>query len=109
MPGKANAIAVVGTSDCDADLLDQALLGAFIARWDRLPRRGERQAYGRDDTGLWSRGLARDAGIACLLTLRDADPLPTLSGGEIWLRDRPAPTPAAAAMARASLLRSRAG
>jgi hypothetical protein len=109
MPGQANAIAVVGTSDCDADLLDQALLGSFIARWDRIPRRGERQAYGRDETGLWSRGLARDAGIACFFTLREAGRAPALSGGEMWLRDRPAPRPASAALARAVLLRSRAG
>jgi len=109
MPGKANAIMVVGTSECDADLLDQALLGSFIARWDRLPRRGERQAYGRDDLGLWSRGLARDAGIACWCTMREAGRRPALSGGHLWLRDRPAPSPAAAALARASLMRSRTG
>jgi len=109
MPGQANAILVVGTSACDADLLDQALLGSFIARWDRLPRRGERQAYGRDDTGLWSRGLAKDAGIACWCTLRERRAMPVLSGGHLWLRDRPAPSPASAALARASLLRSRAG
>lgn len=109
MPGQANAIMVIGGSDCDADLLDQALLGSFIARWDRLPRRGERQAYGRDDTGLWSRGLAKDAGIACWCTLRERRAMPVLSGGHLWLRDRPAPSPASAALARASLLRSRAG
>ena len=109
MPGQANAILVVGTSACDADLLDQALLGSFIARWDRLPRRGERMAYGRDDTGLWSRGLARDAGLACWCTLDESRSPPVLSGGQLWLRDRPAPSPAAAALTRSSLLRSRAG
>lgn len=109
MPGKANAIIVVGTSECDADLLDQALLGSFIARWDRVPRRGERQAYGRDDLGLWSRGLARDAGIACWCTMREGARLPLLSGGDMWLRGAPAPSGASAALARAALLRSRAG
>ncbi len=109
MPGKENAVAVVGSSACDADLLDQALLGSFIARWDRVPRRGERQAFGRDDLGLWSRGLARDAGMACWFTLREDGRLPALSGGELWLRDRPAPTASAAALAHAALLRSRTG
>jgi hypothetical protein len=109
MPGQANAIMVVGSSACDAELLDLALLGSFIARWDRLPRRGERQAYGRDDTGLWSRGLARDAGIACWTVLQTAGPRPVLSGGEMWLRSTPAPSGASAALARAALLRSRAG
>jgi len=109
MPGQANAIMVVGSSACDADLLDQALLGSYIARWDRLPRRGERQAYGRDDTGLWSRGLARDAGIACWTVLQAAGSRPVLSGGDMWLRSTPAPSGASAALARAALLRSRAG
>ena len=93
----------------DAELLDQALLGEFIARWDRLPRRGERQAFGRDDTGLWSRGAARDAGIACWCTRDGLDSAPKLSAGHMWLRDEPAPKPESAALARASLLRSRAG
>jgi hypothetical protein len=99
----------VGSSACDADLLDQALLGSYIARWDRLPRRGERQAYGRDDTGLWSRGLARDAGIACWTVLQAEGSRPVLSGGSMWLRSQPAARPASAALARAALLRSRAG
>jgi hypothetical protein len=109
MPGQANAIMVVGGSACDADLLDQALLGSFIARWDRIPRRGERQAFGRDDSGLWSRGLARDAGIACWTELQSSGARPMLSGGTMWLRSQPAPRPASAALARAALLRSRAG
>lgn len=109
MPGQANAIMVVGSAACDADLLDQALLGSFIARWDRLPRRGERQAFGRDDAGLWSRGLARDAGIACWTVLQTSGSRPVLSGGSMWLRSQPAPRAASAALARAALLRSRAG
>jgi hypothetical protein len=109
MPGRENAIMVVGACEADAELLDQALLGEFIARWDRLPRRGERQAFGRDDTGLWSRGAARDAGIACWCTMDGLDSAPKLSAGHMWLRDEPAPKPESAALARASLLRSRAG
>jgi len=109
MPSHANAIMVVGSSECDAELLDEALLGSFVARWDHEPRRGERLAYGRDDSGLWSRGTARDAGIACWTTMRELQEKPMLSAGDLWLRSEPAARPESAALARASLLRARAG
>ncbi len=109
MPGQANAIMVVGSCPHDADLLDEALLGRFVARWDQSPRRGERQAFGRDNSGLWSKGSARDAGLACWCTLQGLDGIPRLSAGEFWLRSDRAPTPESAALARAALLRPRAG
>ncbi|NBX25819.1 MAG: hypothetical protein EBQ99_07195 [Planctomycetes bacterium] len=109
MPGQPNAIVVVGSCAADADLLDQCLLGSFVARWDRLPRRGERQAFGRDDTGLWSGRAARDLTLACWVEMQEARAVPRLSAGQLWLRGEPAPSPASAALARASLLRSRAG
>ncbi len=109
MPGRANAIVVVGSSPSDAELLDQCLLGAFVARWDRFPRRGERQAFGRDDTGLWSGRAARDLTIACWCDLQERAAGPRLSEGQMWLRNDPAPRPESAALARAALLRSRPG
>jgi hypothetical protein len=109
MPGRPNAIVVVGSTAADADLLDQCLLGAFVARWDRLPRRGERQAFGRDDTGLWSGRAARDLTIACWCEMQVRGPAPRLSEGQMWLRSDPAPSSESAALARAALLRSRPG
>ena len=108
MPGQPNAIMVVGQSEADVDLMDQALLGAFVARWDRLPRRGERQAFGRDETGLWSRQASRHVGVACWTTLQDGSARPRLSAGHLWLRGNPPPRPQSAALARATLLRARA-
>jgi hypothetical protein len=108
MPGQPNAIMVVGRSEADADLMDQALLGAFVARWDRHPPRGQRQAFGRDDTGLWSRQASRHVGVACWTTLQDGSARPRLSGGHMWLRGHSPPRAQSAALARAALLRARA-
>lgn len=53
-PGLENAIVVVGGSDETEDLVDRAILGGHVERWDRLPNVGQRVAHGRDDGGLWT-------------------------------------------------------
>ena len=52
--GFENVIVLVGAAGDGADLVDRAVLGGHVERWDRLPVVGERVAHGRDDGGLWN-------------------------------------------------------
>ena len=54
VPGVENAIVLVSGAGGDDDLVDRAVLGGHVERWDRLPVVGERVAHGRDDGGLWN-------------------------------------------------------
>lgn len=53
-PSLENVIVVVGGGPLAADVVDCAILGGHVERWDRLPRIGQRVAHGRDDQGLWT-------------------------------------------------------
>ena len=56
VPGLENTIVLVSGADSSGggDLVDRAVLGGHVERWDRLPVVGERVAHGRDDGGLWN-------------------------------------------------------
>lgn len=53
-PGVENVIVLAGGGPGADDLVDLALLGGHVERWDRLPKVGQRIAHGRDDRGLWT-------------------------------------------------------
>jgi hypothetical protein len=49
-----NVIALVGGSSADERLVDTAVFGSHVERWDLFPPRGHRVAHGRGDDGFWS-------------------------------------------------------
>jgi hypothetical protein len=64
MPGASNVIAICGGASAADDardgghfrIIDQALLGTHVERWDLFPPRGQHVAHGRGDDGFWSGG-----------------------------------------------------
>jgi hypothetical protein len=94
-PGLENVIVLAGGGAVAGDLVDLALLGGHVERWDRLPRIGQRVAHGRDDRGLWTgRRYERSRIVAwCPLVVRQ---------GRVWTReDFKPPTDVLEAMRRA--------
>ncbi len=79
-PGIENVIVLAGGGATAGDLVDLALLGGHVERWDRLPRIGQRVAHGRDDRGLWTgRRYDRSRIVAwCPLVIRQ---------GRVWTRE----------------------
>jgi hypothetical protein len=79
-PGIENIIVLAGGGATAGDLVDLALLGGHVERWDRLPRVGQRVAHGRDDRGLWTgRRYDRSRIVAwCPLVIRE---------GRVWTRE----------------------
>jgi hypothetical protein len=79
-PGIENVIVLAGGGATAGDLVDLALLGGHVERWDRLPRIGQRVAHGRDDRGLWTgRRYDRSRIVAwCPLVIRE---------GRVWTRE----------------------
>lgn len=53
MPRETNVILLASSRTDDADDVATALLGALVERWDALPPRGRRIAYGRAADGFW--------------------------------------------------------
>ena len=78
--GLENVIVLAGGGAVAGDLVDLALLGEHVERWDRLPRVGQRVAHGRDDRGLWTgRRYDRSRIVAwCPLVIRE---------GRVWTRE----------------------
>jgi hypothetical protein len=56
MPRVENVILIVGGSAAAEDLVDVALAGSHVERWDLFPARGQRVAHGRGDDGFWTAG-----------------------------------------------------
>ena len=54
MPRGENVILVLTESRAQERLVDLALLGTHVERWDRIPRSGRRVAHGRAEDGFWS-------------------------------------------------------
>jgi hypothetical protein len=79
-PGMENVIVLAGGGATAGELVDLALLGGHVERWDRLPRVGQRVAHGRDDRGLWTgRRYDRSRIVAwCPLVIRE---------GRVWTRE----------------------
>lgn len=94
-----NVILIVGGTPAAEDLVDVALLGSHVERWDLFPARGQRVAHGRGDDGFWTAGRyalsrhvawcpwsdARGAG-ATRLWSRSVEPSPLLR--ELFARRR---------------------
>ncbi len=106
MPRSVNVIALVGNHMSDWELFDVALHGTFVERWDRVPHKGERRAYGRADDGLWTRHRAPWCALAVSLTATVSDSNAQLSPGILLTREEDATPAAAIQMARRGLLRS---
>jgi hypothetical protein len=106
LPRVANVIALVGDHAGDWELLDTALNGGFVERWDRFPARGQRRAYGRADDGLWSHHRAPWCRLAASLTMRRTRDGVDLSPGVLLRRGEDAADDAER-LARRALLRSR--
>jgi hypothetical protein len=49
-----NVIALIGGTRADERLIDRAIFGSHVERWDLFPPRGQRVAHGRGDDGFWS-------------------------------------------------------
>ncbi|MCH2145600.1 MAG: hypothetical protein MK082_10735 [Phycisphaerales bacterium] len=54
MPGGENVILVMTEDPAHERVVDLALLGTHVERWDRIPRSGKRVAHGRAEDGFWS-------------------------------------------------------
>lgn len=83
-PGLENVIVLAGGGPDAERLIDRAVLGGHVERWDRLPRRGQRVAHGRDDRGLWTgRHYERSRLVAWAPVTRP--------DGRTWIREGKAP------------------
>jgi hypothetical protein len=54
MPGGENVTLVMTEDPAHERLVDLALLGTHVERWDKIPRSGKRVAHGRADDGFWA-------------------------------------------------------
>ncbi|MEC8733489.1 MAG: hypothetical protein VX684_12375 [Planctomycetota bacterium] len=54
MPGGENVILVLTEDRMHDQLVDLALLGTHVQRWDRIPRDNRLVAHGRAEDGFWS-------------------------------------------------------
>ncbi|MAC18566.1 MAG: hypothetical protein CMJ23_02615 [Phycisphaerae bacterium] len=85
-PGFENVIVLAGGGFDAERLIDRAILGGHVERWDRLPRVGQRVAHGRDDRGLWTgRHYERSQLVAWAPLVR--------TEGRLWRRDGATPDP----------------
>ncbi len=83
MPGVPNVILLVGGSAGDERLVDTALLGSHVERWDRFPPRGHRIAHGRAEDGFWSGGRYAQSSAMAWAPWSDAKGLGAV---RLWLR-----------------------
>lgn len=54
MPGGENVILILTEDAAHDRLVDLALLGTHVERWDKIPRSGRMIAHGRAEDGFWS-------------------------------------------------------
>ena len=78
-PGRENVIVLVGGGSAAGELVERAVLGGFVERWDRFPNVGQRIAHGRDDRGIWT---GRRYERSRIVAWRPFEPSP----GRIWVR-----------------------
>ena len=84
-PGRENVIVLIGGGPAAGELVERAVLGGFVERWDRFPRIGQRIAHGRDDRGIWT---GRHYERSRIVAWHPFEPTP----GRVWVRpDRRAP------------------
>lgn len=98
-PGFENVIVLAGGGFDAERLIDRAILGGHVERWDRLPRVGQRVAHGRDDRGLWTgRRYERSQLVAWAPLVR--------TKGRLWLRDGATPDPQLFAVLESAIINS---
>lgn len=83
MPGRTNVIVMAGRPD-DRRIVETALLGSEVERWDRLPPRGERIAHGRAADGFWHGGRVEQSRIAAWIA---PDERGRIVAARLWFRD----------------------
>lgn len=83
MPGRTNVIVMAGRPD-DRRLVETALLGSEVERWDRLPPRGERIAHGRAADGFWHAGRVEQSKITAWIA---PDEHGRIVAARLWFRD----------------------
>ena len=79
VPERENVIVLAGGGPTARDVVDRAVLGGHVERWDQFPRRDQRIAHGRNEEGLWQgRRFERSHLVAwCPLAI---------PRGAIWIR-----------------------
>lgn len=86
MPGGENVILVLTEEPQHERLLDVALRGSHVERWDRLPGPGRTVAHGRAEDGFWSGRHYEDSHIVGWMALEEKP-----AHGRLWFRDPQAP------------------
>ncbi|MAH65692.1 MAG: hypothetical protein CMJ27_04780 [Phycisphaerae bacterium] len=78
-PGRENVIVLIGGGPAAGEIVERAVLGGFVERWDRFPRIGQRIAHGRDDRGIWT---GRHYERSRIVAWHPFEPTP----GRVWVR-----------------------
>jgi hypothetical protein len=80
VPNRENVIVLAGGGPTARDVVDRAVLGGHVERWDQFPRLNQRVAHGRNEEGLWQgRRFERSHLVAwCPLAIPQ---------GSIWVRE----------------------
>ncbi|MDA0296416.1 MAG: hypothetical protein O3A19_03115 [Planctomycetota bacterium] len=80
VPDRENVIVLAGGGPSARDVVDRAVLGGHVERWDQFPPRHQRVAHGRNEEGLWQeRRFERSHLVAwCPLAIPQ---------GAIWIRE----------------------
>lgn len=99
-PGLENVIVLAGGGVGAERLVDRAILGGHVERWDRLPHRGQRVAHGRDDRGLWTGRHYERSRLVAWAPLARPD-------GRTWIREGDAPPADAIRLVESAMLDSR--
>jgi hypothetical protein len=84
-PRATNVILLCGGAARDARIVDTAILGSHIERWDLFPPRGQRIAHGRADDGFWAGERAPHARAVAWCPWSDTKGLGT---ARLWFRSR---------------------
>ena len=86
MPGGENVILVLTEEAAHDRLVDLALLGTHVERWDKMPRGDRAVAFGRADDGFWSGGRFDRSRVVGWMQLEAEQPETRL-----WYRSPQAP------------------
>ncbi len=80
VPDRENVIVLAGGGPTARDIVDRAVLGGHVERWDQFPNTSQRIAHGRNEEGLWQgRRFERSHLVAwCPLAIPQ---------GSIWIRE----------------------
>ncbi|MEE2680907.1 MAG: hypothetical protein VX641_00885 [Planctomycetota bacterium] len=88
MPGGENVILVLTEDSMHDRLVDLALLGTHVERWDRIPRGNRTVAHGRAEDGFWSGQRYDRSRVVSWMQLETEAPATRL-----WYRSTDAPAP----------------